>query len=95
MRLDPTTLTVVLGMQLVLMALALPIITGWRSSAGVRLGMACIWSQLIGVVLLGTARVFAYGLRTVCRRAEAPCACKHTALPPRPDSNRTAAGRWS
>lgn len=59
MRLDPTTLTVVLGMQLVLMALALPIITGWRSSAGVRLGMACIWSQLIGVVLLSVGRLSA------------------------------------
>lgn len=52
MPLDPFTLTTLLGAQLALMALALPAITGWRTSLGVRLGVASIWMQLLGVIAL-------------------------------------------
>jgi diguanylate cyclase (GGDEF)-like protein len=50
MALDPTTLMALLCLQLLLLALALPAITGWRSSPGLRWGIASLWLQLLAVI---------------------------------------------
>ncbi len=50
MRFDPSTLLALLGLQLLLLAVALPAITGWKSSPGLRWGIASLWLQGLAVV---------------------------------------------
>ena len=66
---DPSTLMAVLCLQLALLAVALPAITGWRASPGLLWGVAGLWLQLLAVLAFwrssGTFGVFS-ALGYVC-----------------------------
>ncbi|MFY8018595.1 MAG: diguanylate cyclase domain-containing protein [Inhella sp.] len=50
MVLDPSTLMAVLCLQLAALAMALPAMTGWRTSPGLLWGIAGLWLQLVAVL---------------------------------------------
>lgn len=55
MTLDPTTLTAVFALQLMVLAVALPWVAGWRPSPGLRMGIGAVWSQLLAMLCLWVA----------------------------------------